>query len=469
MGELWQQSAAELAQTFRSGAASAAEIVTAHLTRIDAVNPTVNAVVRRLDESALATALDVDRAKAGGDELGPLAGVPFTIKDNIDLAGDVTTHSVAAYADFVPTLDAPVVERMKEAGAIPLARTNLPDLGLRLDSDSSLHGWTANPWNLDRTAGGSSGGEAAALATGMTPLGLGNDIGGSLRNPASCCGIASLKPTFGLVPHALQGPLGEESLTEQIIAVEGPMARTVSDVRLQLKVLAGVHPRDPWSVPATLEGSTMRPFRIALIAEPPGGSTDPRIADITTAAAERLRSKGHLVTTTTPPEWQETLDCWTSIVVGGIAAGMDEMRELLGPDSAAFLDDSIAADEALTDPEQHEAAWTNRHLLIQAWNRFFVDYDAVLTPTWTELPFQRGSDIAPGGAAKTIVMARAIKPANVLGFPSAAVPGGLVDGLPVGLLVTGPAWSDLLCLAIAEAIEADAPATPIDPRGPTHA
>ena len=181
-------------------------MVEAHLARIDAVNPSLNAIVRRLDEQALAAADAADKALADGEGVGQLHGVPFTIKENIDLAGTPTTQAIVALAEAVAGTDAPVVERMRAAGAIPIARTNLPDLGLRLHTDSSLHGLTRNPWNPDVTAGGSSGGEASALASGMSPIGLGNDIGGSLRNPAHCCGIASIKPTTGVVPHATEIP-----------------------------------------------------------------------------------------------------------------------------------------------------------------------------------------------------------------------------------------------------------------------
>ena len=196
----------ELAAAIRGRVVSSREVVEAHLARIDAVNPALNAVVRRLDDEALAAADAADKALADGVDVGPLHGVPCTVKENIDLAGTPTTQAITALADAVARSDAPVVERMRGAGAIPIGRTNLPDLGLRLHTDSSLHGLTRNPWNPTVTAGGSSGGEASALASGMSPIGLGNDIGGSLRNPAHCCGIASIKPTTGVVPHATEIP-----------------------------------------------------------------------------------------------------------------------------------------------------------------------------------------------------------------------------------------------------------------------
>ena len=239
MTELWRRSAMDLAQLVATRKASSAEIVEAHLARIGAVNPKLNAVVRVLADSARAQAAAADRKVAAGEALGPLHGVPITVKENIDMAGLPTTSGVVALAQASAPVDAPVVERMRAAGAIPIARTNLPDFGMRAHTDSSLHGLTRNPWDATRTAAGSSGGEASALASGMSPLGLGNDIGGSLRNPASACGIASIRPTLGRVPDAWSGPAADRQLAAQMMAVQGPMARRVADVRLGLAVLSG--------------------------------------------------------------------------------------------------------------------------------------------------------------------------------------------------------------------------------------
>src|ERR1039457_7341369 len=200
MNELWRKPASELARLISSKKVSSEEVVETHLARIEAVNPKVNAVVRVLASEARAAALESDRRTAAGGPLGQLHGVPFTVKENLDMAGLPTTWGVPALAQAVVPLDAPVVERMRAAGGIPIGRTNLPDMALRVHTDSSLHGLTRNPWNRNRTAGGSSGGEAVALATGMSPIGLGNDIGGSLRNPANACGIASITPSAGTVP-----------------------------------------------------------------------------------------------------------------------------------------------------------------------------------------------------------------------------------------------------------------------------
>src|SRR5215510_13408388 len=302
MSEIWQLSATELAQRIARRQLSSAEVVDAHLARIDAVNPALNALVRVLADEARGAAVVADRRLASGETVGPLHGVPFTVKENIDMAGLPTTWGVPALATAVVPADAPVVERMRAAGAIPIARTNLPDMALRVHTDSSLHGLTRNPWNLGRTVGGSSGGEAAALATGMSPIGLGNDFGGSLRNPANACGIASIRPSFGRVPDAGYVPTEDHLLAVQLMNVQGPMARRVADVRLGLQVLIGAHPRDPWCIDAPFEGPILaRPVRVAVLAEPPGGSTHPQVAATVRRAASALADAGYAVEEVSPP------------------------------------------------------------------------------------------------------------------------------------------------------------------------
>src|SRR5215469_15074122 len=228
----------------RDGEVSSRDVVQAHLDRIEAVNASLNAIVRLLPDQALAAADAADRAVADGAEMGRLHGVPFTVKENIDVAGTPTTQAIPAMAEAVSPLDAPQVERLRAAGAIPLGRTNLPDFALRVHTDSTLHGLTRNPWNPERTAGGSSGGEAVALATGMTPLGFGNDLGGSLRVPSQMCGTAAIRPSRGRVPDAAvtEPP---ETLVIQMTHTQGPMARRVADLRLALGIISAPDVRDP--------------------------------------------------------------------------------------------------------------------------------------------------------------------------------------------------------------------------------
>lgn len=465
MTELWQRDAGNLASLIAAGQVSSTEVVQAHLDRIDDVNATLNAIVAVLAEDALEAAGSIDAALARGDDVGPLGGVPFTIKENIDVAGQATTHGLGALKEALAAFDAPVVERMRGAGGIPLGRTNLPDMGLRIHTDSELHGLTHNPWHPAHTAGGSSGGEASALASGMSPIGLGNDIGGSLRNPASCCGIASLKPTYGRVPSVSTIPMPDGSMTEQLLATDGPMARRVADVRLGLSILAGADPRDPHSVPVPLDAAARSPRRVALAAAPPGGDTDPRVEAATIAVGQALEAQGHHVEAVEPPRFEEVVGVWNELVLGFVILGLPLLQPILAAETVAFLNNAAEVQPKPTLDSQ-DAAWRQRQSIMRDWAQFFTDWDVLVTPTWTQLPFVHGGDT---GSVETmqgaLVQARPVMPGNVLGIPSAAVPAALVDGLPVGVLVNGPAWSDMLCLEVAESIESAGlfPATPIEP------
>lgn len=466
MSDLWQRSAIELAGLIRAKEVSSREVIEAHLARIDAVNPTLHAVVRVLADEARAGADEADRRLAAGDDLGPLHGVPFTIKDNIDMVGLASTWGVPALAEARPPLDAPVVERMKAAGAIPLARTNLPDLALRVHTDSSLYGLTRNPWNLARTVAGSSGGEAAALASGMSPIGLGNDIGGSLRNPANACGIASIRPTLGRVPDAAFVPAEDANLAAQLMAVQGPMARRVADVRLGLRILNGAHPRDPWSVTVPLEGPAASPVRVAVLPEPPGGSTDPTIAAVVRRAADALADAGYDVVETGPDRYEEALATWRSFLTNDFRPLLPLLLPLMGADGVRFFE-WATADEAELDQAAYAGLFMVRQSIGRSWSLFQSEHPLLLTPTWTQLPFEHGWDVgSPEQAAATIELIRPVLPANLLGLPSACVPAGRDEatGLPIGVLLTGARMRDDLCLDAAEAVEARLGlTTPIDP------
>ncbi|MGD9702520.1 MAG: amidase [Acidimicrobiia bacterium] len=464
-GELWRESALGLAEMIRTGKVSSREVVDAHLARIGQVNPHVNAVVRLLADEARAAADAADEAVSGGAALGPLHGVPFTVKENIDLAGTPTTSAVHALAEAVAPIDAPQVGRLRDAGAIPIGRTNLPDLGLRVHTHSSLHGLTRNPWNPDRTAGGSSGGEAAALATGMSPLGLGNDLGGSLRNPAHCCGVASIKPSQGAVPAATVIPPENMNLAFQLMAVEGVMARRVADVRAGFGIVAGQHPRDPLSVPARF--TDLAPgerLRIAVMAEPPGGSTHPGIAAVVRAAADALSDAGHDVVEATPPDYERALDLWGRLLSVDIRVQKPILDMVMGEGGATFLAHATAH---LAEVDQTSAAMDHmeRFGLARRWSLWHEDFPVLLSPVWTQPPFAHDFDIESfENAVATLELMRPVLPANLLGTPAAVVPAGMADGLPVGVQLMGWRYTELRCLAVAEQIEERLGLdTPIDP------
>src|SRR5579859_7342501 len=465
MSELWRNSAVELAAMIRDREVSSREVIQAHLDRIEAVNPHLNAIVRLLPEQALAAADAADRAVSSEMALGPLHGVPFTVKENIDLAGTPTTHAIPALAEAVAPVDAPQVERLRAAGAIPIGRTNLPDFGLRVHTDSALHGLTRNPWNLQRTPGGSSGGEAASLATGMSPLGLGNDLGGSLRNPAHCCGVASIKPSTGSVPAATAIPPEDMNISFQLMAVEGVMARQVADVRAGFLAIAGQHPRDPLSVPAVFTDLAHgERLKVAVLPEPPGGSTHPDVAAAVRRAADALADEGFDVTEAMPPDYEQALELWGTILSADLRVIKPLLDPIMGDGGRRFLDYAL---EHLPAPDL--ATWTVAHTarygVARRWSLWYQEYPVLLCPVWTQPAFPLDFDIASAdGAVATLELMRPVLPANLMGTPAAVVPAGRADGLPVGVQVMGGKYTELRCLAVAEAIERRlAPLTPIDP------
>lgn len=464
MTELWQHSALELAAMIREGETTSRAVVEAHLARIDAVNSDLNAIVRRLDESALEAADAADRLVADGADAGaaPFLGVPMTVKENIDLLGSPTTQAVVAMADAMPTRDAPVTERLKAAGAIPIGRTNLPDFGLRVHTDSSLHGLTRNPHHPDRTAGGSSGGEAAAIASGMSPLGLGNDIGGSLRNPAHCCGIASIKPTVGVVPTASSLPPEDPTLSFQQMAVQGTMARRVADVRASFEIVRGPDPRDPFSLPVALTGSTGDRLRVAVLAEPPGGETHPEIAAAIRSAADVVSDAGHDVVEAVPPMYAETIDMWAALLMQDLIVMRPLLETVMGDDANAIIA-SLFDGAPTTNVASMVTLQSDRARAMRLWSEFFIEHPILLSPTWAMPAFEHGADLLDGDELIRNTL-RPVTPINFLGLPAAVVPHGMADGLPVGVQVIGDRFTDLRCLDIAEQIEAaSAPLVPIDP------
>ena len=465
MSELWRKSALELAAMIGGGEVSSREVVQAHLDRVEAVNHQVNAIVRLLPEQALAAADEADRVVADGTAVGPLHGVPFTVKENIDMAGTPTTQGVPALAEAIAPVDAPPVERLRAAGAIPFGRTNLPDFALRVHTDSALYGLTRNPWNPGRSSGGSSGGEAAALASGMSPLGLGTDLGGSLRNPAHCCGVASIKPSAGAVPAATVIPPEDMPISLQLMAVEGVLARRVADLRAGFTAIAGQHPRDPLSVPAVFTDLApgARP-RVAVLAEPPGGSTHPGVAAAVRRAADALADDGFEVTEAVPPDYEQAVELWATILAVDLRVMKPVLDQLMGPGGRQFL--GYALDHV---PAPDLAGWavahTARHGLARRWSLWYEDHPVLLSPVWSQPAFPLGFDIdGADGAIATLELMRPVLPANLLGTPAAVVPAGMADGLPVGVQVMGGKYTELRCLAVAEAIERRlGPLTPIDP------
>ena len=465
INELCTKGAAELAAMIRAREVSSAEVVDAHLSRIDEMNPTINAVTVILADGARAAATETDRAIAAGREVGVLAGVPFTIKENIDVEGTATTWGTAALSEQVSPSDAPVVARLREAGAIPMARTNLPDLAFRWDTESARAGRTLNPWDDTRAVGGSSGGDAAALATGMTPLGVGNDLGGSLRVPAQMCGITSLRPGFGRVAHSAATQPWPEPHVFQATNCQGPMARHVADLRLALGVMAGRDVRDPRWTEGPLSGLVeSSPTRVALVRDPGGLGVDPQVQAGVDRAAAWLSDSGYDVVEAEPPNIAEVSQLWFDAIWADIGPMWPHLEPIVGPRQVDFVAACIAQGVLRpVDQNAQRETWMAIAAQAAAWSSFLDEFPVVLAPVCCERPWRVGDDITR--VAQIAEAMRMLVSVNILGLPSCVVPVGSDEGLPQGVQLIGARFSEERLLDAAEQIERHVPAlTPIQPR-----
>lgn len=465
--ELWCLGLTELAKAIRERQVSSREVVQAHLDRIQTVNDRVNAVTVVLHEQALRAAEEADQALAKGFAVGPLHGVPMTVKENIDLANSPTTSGVVALKDTIPPIEAPHVTHLKRAGAIPIGRTNLPDFGLRWSTENALRGATKNPWDFSRTPGGSSGGDAVALATGMTPLGLGNDYGGSLRYPSQCCGTTAIRPTCGRVAWASSLARAEYPITIQLFAVQGPMARHVRDLRLALEVMSSPDARDPWWTPASQVGPALpQPLKVGVSVDPGHSGVDRNVAAGVRKTAQLLSAAGYAVEEIDPPAIAEAAALWAQLVTADIrAVFLPAMKEMACPDALTALQHllELVPESTLLSYIQGLA---ERNRIAREWSQFALQYPLILGPVSTIQPFPIGYDIAGKAQVQELLHAmRLVVSVNLLGLPSVAVPVGLADGIPQGVQIIGPRYREDLCLDAAEAIERQVDMlTPIDPK-----
>ena len=454
---LWQYGVRELAALVRSRAATAAQVVDAHLDRIAEVNPQVNAVTVVLADRARELAADIDRRLDGGEQVGALAGVPFCVKENIDLTWSATTSGWTFLADAVPTSDATMVARLMDAGAIPIARGNMPDFGLRWDTDNDLFGRTYNPWDRDRVPGGSSGGDAVAVATGMVPLGLGNDYGGSLRLPAYAAGVCALRPSAGRIPAPTAGS-EPVPLSLQFFAVNGPIARSVDDLDAAFALMHGADGRDPLAVSIPHPTSYDGPRRVAVVRDPLGWGVDPQVADAIDRAAGALADAGWQIVDADPPLLEEAAVLWrqlsTTEMVGAFQPG--GLPAPLSEASTTYFLDNASETQILATGEAYGGAWAYRMVVAAAWEAFQQQHPIILGPVSARRMPPVGFDLS-GPSATTQLWRdhRLLVAVNFLGLPSVAVPTGLdEDGLPTGVQLIGPRNGDHIALAAARDVEA---------------
>jgi amidase len=465
MQDLWRLSAAELAALIKSKKVSAREAATAALERLDAVNPAINAVVDHRPEDVLRQADGVDAAIARGGEAGVLAGVPVTVKANIDQEGFATTNGLKLQRDVIATSNSPVVDNLRKAGAVILGRTNCPAFSYRWFTTNLVHGDTKNPRDPSLTPGGSSGGAGSAVAAGIGHIAHGTDIAGSIRYPAYACGVHGLRPTVGRVA-AFNAALPERAIGPQISAVSGPLARSIGDVRLALEAMSAKDVRDPWWVPAPLEGPVM-PKRAALCLNP--DRLDP-VAEVVAAVADagkRLQRAGWTVEeiADTPP-MREAADWQTKLWLGdGYEAQVAAAEKEGDPGALACLRGNRAKVFPF-DQAAFSKALTRRATLAREWLQFFETYAVLLIPVSGELPFPDNLDRKDDASFARVWRAQLPQIAiPFMGLPGLTVATGLVGRAPVGVQVVSGRYREDLCLLAGEAIEAGGtPPSPLDPR-----
>jgi amidase len=464
MEDLWRLSAADLAALIRSKKVSAKQAASAALARLDAVNPAINAVVDHRPEDVLAQAGAVDAAIARNEDVGLLAGVPVTVKVNIDQQGFATTNGLKLQRDLIAHTNSPVIDNLRRAGAVILGRTNCPAFSYRWFTTNLIHGDTKNPRDPGITPGGSSGGAGAAVAAGIGHIAHGTDIAGSIRYPAYACGVHGLRPTVGRIA-AFNASSPERAIAPQISAVSGPLARTIGDLRIALAAMSGADMRDPCWVPAPLEGPAM-PKRAALCLRPDGLETVAEVKAAVADAARRLERAGWVVEEieTTPP-LREAADLQTKLWLGdGYDAQLATAEREGDPGALACLRGNRAKVFPF-DAAAFSKALTRRATLAREWLQFFETYSVVLMPVSAELPFPDGLDRRDDASFTRVWNAQLPQIAiPFLGLPALTVTTGLVGRVPVGVQVVSGRYREGLCLLAGEAIEAGGtPAMPVDP------
>ena len=453
-GALWQQSAQAVAQAIKSKQVSAREVTQSVLDRIAATNPRINALPHVLGDQALAAADAADKAVAHGDELGPLHGVPVTVKVNVDQAGCATTGGLSKLANLVAPVDAPVVANLRQAGAIFVGRSNTPAFSLRWFCDNDVHGRTLNPWDVGTTPGGSSGGAAAALASGMGAIAHGNDYGGSIRYPAYCCNVVGLRPTQGRVP-AFNGTSQEErGISAQLMSVQGPLARTVADARLALAVMARGSALDPLWVDAPLErADAARPCKVALFKGGDGIQADPTVVSALEQAALALQAAGYQVEETAPPRYLEACDAWRQLVWDDLRGAVPLIDELGDPAVRTNMRFFLQYTPAL-DRDGYLALLGRRLAISRAWSLFHQQYPVLLMPNSWQPPVPVDEDIHSVERLRALTDAQGpLLCTAMMGLPGLSLPTGLTGGKPMGVQLTAWRYREDLCLAAGEVVE----------------
>jgi len=454
MNELWRLSASDLAELVRARKLSAREVAEDSLQRMDAVNPRINAIVECRPEHVFAQADRIDAMLARGDDPGPLAGVPVTVKINTDEAGFATTNGLRAQKDLIAQHNSPAVDNLLRAGALLIGRSNSPTFALRWFTSNLVHGKTLNPHDPGLTPGGSSGGGAAGVAAGIGQIALGSDIGGSVRYPAYACGIHGLRPGLGRVP-AYNASSPERGIGPQLMSGTGPMARRVADLRLALAAMAMPDPRDPWYAPVPLIGAVM-PRRVALCLRPDGMPIADEVEVALREAASRLVDAGwQVVEVDEIPSLQATAAIQEQLWLGDGFAQLVAAVENDGDPGARAVMRGVRDKVAALPPDIVAQALLRRATRLREWQQFFASYAVLLLPASAELPFPDDLDLQGEEGFQRVWDAQLpMRAFPAIGLPGLVVTTGFVGTTPVGVQLVAGRFREDLCLEAGADIEA---------------
>ena len=452
---LWQWGACELAGAIRAGDVSCIDVMTATVNHVRDSNDHINAIVDDMTEQALQQAEQHDEQLRQHEPLGPLHGVPVTTKVNVDCTGRATTNGVTAFKDVIAPEDAPIVSNLRKAGAIIIGRTNTPEFSFRATTDNELHGRTINPWDEQRSPGGSSGGASAAVSMGYGPIGHGNDIGGSLRFPSFMCGLVTVRPTLGRVPAYNPSASVERGLLAQLMSVQGAITRNARDLRLATKVMAGYDPRDPWQVPLPFEGEALNPpLKVALARATCGYAIDPSITAALERSAEILEQAGYRVEEVDPPLLDEAAADALPCLFGETNILLGEDIKKYGSATMTRMFDEYFDRLGCYQPTDLLQAMSRRTRYTRAWNVFMEEYPLILTPFMMRPTYEWDEDARGADIAEDIFRSSAYSwTINFLGLPAGIAPAGYHDGLPISVQIVGRRFREDLCIDAVEAIE----------------
>ncbi len=450
--ELWRAGAVELAARIADREIKPSEAVESVLARVAERNPDLNAITYDLADSARVAAAAADDAVAAGADLGPLHGVPVTIKENIDQAGHPNPNGVPAFAELMATDDAPLVKNLTAAGAIVIGRTNVPEFSMRGTTDNPLRGRTSNPWGEPISPGGSSGGAGAACAAGMGPLHHGNDIGGSLRFPAMANGVTTVKPTSNRIPVFNSSATAERGPLAQIMSVQGIIARHAADVRAATSVMIQPDPRDPLSPPVPFDGPALDgPITVAVTTESAGYDLHPGIAELVERAASQLADAGYRIVNVDPPPAIEAARGWFSTFATEMKVALAPAIDQYGSQVIRDIFGWYFEISELEDLDGYIAGFADRTRLLREWNLFLHDHPLVLTPFLMRPMYDHDYD-ARGPAEVKDLFDSAIYSTgiNYLGLPAGVIGMDLVEDRPAAVQLIGRRFrEDVICDAMA--------------------